>query len=82
MSVIRTVEELSKDPEFAGYYDIEEKHRQQLESAKETGIGEGEHNKAISTAKKLLQMGLGTPEEIVEATGLSLEEVNLLKEEN
>ena len=86
MSVIRTVEELSKDPEFAGYYDIEEKHRQQLEDAKETGMDEGmiqgKTEANLSTAKKLLQMGVNTIEQIAEATGLSIEQVEKLKEEN
>ena len=84
MSVIRTVEELSKDPEFAGYYDIEEKHRQQLESAKETGIDEGiqegEHNAKISTAKKMLEDNMDI-EIITKYTNLSSEEINQLKEE-
>ena len=90
MSVIRTVEELSKDPEFAGYYDIEEKHRQQLEDAKETGMDEGLEQGMIqgkteanlSTAKKLLQLGVNTIEQIAEVTGLSIEQVEKLKEEN
>ena len=89
MAVVKKVKELSMDPEFLGYYDVEEKHKEEIKDAEATGvrkgieqgIQEGEHNKAISTATKLLQMGLGTPKEIMEATGLSLEEVNRLKEE-
>ncbi len=94
MSVIRTVAELSQDPEFAGYYDLEEKHRQQIEDAKETGYDEGiqegiqkgihegiqkgEHNKAISTAKKMLAKNI-TIEDIQEITDLSLDEIKALQ---
>ncbi len=78
MSVVRTVKELSTDPEFAGYYDLEEKHRQQIADAKETGMDEATH----SIAKKLLQFGTIPIEQIAEATGLSIEEIEKLKEEN
>ena len=85
MAVVRTVKELSTDPEFSGYYDIEEKHRQELVDAKNTGIREGkeegEKQAYISTAKKLLQLGVITAEQISEATGLTLEEIQKLKEE-
>ena len=86
MSVVRTVKELSTDPEFAGYYDLEEKHRQQIADAKETGMDEGlEKGKKeanLSTAKNLLQLKVITIEQIAEATGLSIEEIEKLKEEN
>ena len=86
MSVVRTVKELSTDPEFAGYYDLEEKHRQQIADAKETGMDEGlEKGKKEAThsiAKKFLQFGTNTIEQIAEATGLSIEEIEKLKEEN
>jgi len=36
---------------------------------------EGEHNKAIQTARRLISMGID-PEKIAEATGLSVEDVN------
>ena len=47
---------------------------------KALGLAEGEarsHQKALETAKKLLQFGL-TREKIVQATGLTCEEVELL----
>ena len=83
MSVIQAIEELSSDSKFAECYAIEEKHRQQLESAKETGIDEGiqegEHNAKISTAKKMLEKGISI-EDIVDCTELSLEEIKKLKD--
>ncbi len=47
------------------------------EKAQQRGIKQGEHNKAIETAKKLLHMGLST-EQISQATGLKEEEINLI----
>ncbi len=48
MSAIRKVSELSTDPNFVGYYDIEEAHRQQLEDMEETGYEKGmEEGKSI-----------------------------------
>ena len=41
------------------------------------GISQGEHQKAIETAKNLLAMKLSV-ENISKATGLSIEEVNLI----
>ena len=41
------------------------------------GISQGEHQKAIETAKNLLAMKLSV-EDISKATGLSIEEVNLI----
>ena len=80
MSVIRTVEELSRDPKFAGYYDLEEKHRQDLMDEKLTGIRIGKEEKAISTAKKMLKDNLDD-KMIAKYTDLSLEEIEKLKEE-
>ena len=82
MSVVRTVKELSTDPEFAGYYDLEEKHRQQIADAKETGMDEGLEKATHSIAKKFLQFGTIPIEQIAEATGLSIKEIEKLKEEN
>ncbi len=41
MAAIRTVEELSTDPNFVGYYDLEEAHKQELEDMRETGYDDG-----------------------------------------
>ena len=45
---------------------------------KREGITEGEHRKAIETARRLLSMGLSA-DQIVQATGLSVEQVTALK---
>ena len=37
MACIRRVEELSTDPDFVGYYDLEEAHKQDLSDSYETG---------------------------------------------
>ena len=41
MAAVRKVEDLSTDPNFVGYYDIEEAHRQDIADARETGYDEG-----------------------------------------
>jgi predicted transposase/invertase (TIGR01784 family) len=68
-------------------YEKLEKHRMdtigQLEYAEQEGIKkglkEGEHKKAVETAKKLLKRGLSI-EDIAEDTGLSIKELNSLKD--
>lgn len=53
-----------------------------LSAAKKEGMKEGfeagKHEKAVETAKKLLNVGVLTSEQIAEVTGLSLEEVGSL----
>lgn len=81
MSVIRTVDELSHDPEFAGYYDIEEKHRQQIADAKETGMDEGLEKATHSIVKKMLEDKVNL-DIISKYTNLSIEEIKKLQKEN
>ncbi len=93
MACIRTVEELSTDPEFAGYYDLEEAHRQDLrdsylegeevgmEKGMQTGIKKGKREANIETARNFLKLGINTIEQIAEATNLSIQEVEKLKQE-
>lgn len=52
--------------------------KQGLERGKAEGIAEGEHKKAIETARALLALGVVTTEQIAQATGLSLAEVQEL----
>ena len=47
---------------------------------KKEGIAEGAHDAKIESARNLLAMKLGTPEQISQAIGLSLEEVLSLQE--
>jgi predicted transposase/invertase (TIGR01784 family) len=81
MAAIRKVEDLSTDPNFIGYYDIEEARRQDLEDMKNTGIRigmeKGIKNEKIEIAKNLLNMNLSI-EQIKEATGLEIEKIKSL----
>ena len=47
-------------------------------TAKEEGLAEGEHRKAIETALRFKEMGLPV-EQIAKGTGLSIEEIEKLK---
>ena len=44
----------------------------------EAGLAKGAHLKAIESAENFIKMNIGTLEQISEATGLSLEEVEKL----
>ena len=47
-----------------------------ISSAEDRGIAKGELNKAIETAKNLLRMKLGSKQQISEATGLSINQID------
>jgi predicted transposase/invertase (TIGR01784 family) len=88
MAAIRKVEDLSTNPNFVGYYDIEEARRQDKEDMKNTGIRigmergikQGENKRNIAIARNLRAMNMKT-EDISKATGLSVKEIeNILKE--
>ena len=51
-----------------------------LEKGLAQGLEEGAKKKALEAAKNLLKMNIGTVDQIAEAEGLSIEEVNSLKE--
>ncbi len=55
--------------------------RSGLHAAEEIGMAKGAHNKAIEAARNLLAMQLGTIEQIAQASGLSVEEVQSLARE-
>jgi hypothetical protein len=65
MAAIRKVEDLSTDPDFIGYYDIEQAKRQDLEDMKKTGIRigmergitQGENKRNIEIAKEFVING-------------------------
>ena len=90
MAAIRTVEELSTDPNFVGYYDLEEAHKQELEDMRETGYDDGmEEGKSIGleegkieVAKAMYQKKI--PLDVIsECTGLTVEEIkNLVNSKN
>lgn len=85
MIALRTVEDLTTDERFIGYYDYEEERKRELEEekyfAREEGLEEGKKENAIETAKKMLELPNITLEQIADCTSLTIEEVNLLKEE-
>ena len=57
---------------------LEEMRNEAAEKAKAEGRAEGNHEKAVNTALKMLLRGRDSIEEIAEITGLSLEEVRKL----
>ena len=83
MAAIRTVEDLTTDPDLIGYYDYEEAHKQELREAKDFGLEEGvrlgEKQTKLDTANNLLKIGVLTIEQIAEATNLSISEIKNLK---
>ena len=74
MVCIRRVEELSTDPNFVGYYDLEEAHKQDLSDSYETG----KSDEKIEIAKVMLQ-DTNNYEVISKYTGLSIEEIEQLQ---
>jgi predicted transposase/invertase (TIGR01784 family) len=86
MAAIRKVEDLSTDPNFIGYYDIEEARRQDLEDMKNTGIRigmergveKGIKNEKIEIAKALLKNKVSI-DIIMDSTGLTKDEIEKLK---
>ena len=81
MSAIRKVSELSTDPNFVGYYDIEEAHRQQLEDMEETGYNKGMEEGKIEKQKEVARVMYQKkiPLDVIsECTGLTIEEVQSL----
>ena len=97
MAAIRKVEDLSTDPNFIGYYDIEEAHKQDIEDAIETGyddgmaagleegknigLAEGKKNEKIEIAQSMLKKDLSI-EMISDCTGLSVQEIEKIIKES
>ena len=78
MAAVRTVEELSSNPEFEGYYDYEEAKKQELEDAKAYAIEQGKKEANIEIAKNLLELDISM-DKIYKATKLTQDEINALK---
>ena len=55
--------------------------RKAFAEGKEEGITQGTELAKIETAKKMILQSVGTLEQISSVTGLSVEEINKLKEE-
>ena len=77
MACVRRVEELSTDPNFVGYYDIEEARKQETEDIKETYLGIGMEKSKKEIAKSMIKdkMDIGV---VSKYTSLSLEELSQL----
>ena len=60
---------------------LEEGRKKGLEAGREEGRKEGAKQNAIANARNLLNMQLGSPEQIAQAVSLPLEQVLALKEE-
>ncbi len=78
MAAIRTVEELSTDPNFVGYYDLEEAHKQELEDMRETGYDDGMEKGKIEVARAMYEEGLPL-EMISKITKLTIEEIQTIQ---
>jgi predicted transposase/invertase (TIGR01784 family) len=72
------LEKLSADQKTRHLAEVREKALKNEVSMLGAAKREGRHEKAVETAKKLLNVGVLTSEQIAEVTGLSLEEVGLL----
>jgi predicted transposase/invertase (TIGR01784 family) len=92
---LEELEELGRDPEnWAAYISLkktifdaaakEARQKRLLKEAREQsleqGLEQGEHHRAVTTARNLLRMGM-TANQVAKATDLPLEEVQKLKEE-
>ena len=58
-----------------------EAYREGLAEGIEQGIEQGAEQKAIETAKNMILQSVGTLDQISSITGLSVEDINKLKEE-
>ena len=70
------VEELKENEKFRSDYTAMNLHDRDItRAAKQEGIAEGAETAKIEAAVNLLEMNLGTPEQIAQAAGLPLEKV-------
>ena len=79
-AIIEELERLSMDEKFFFDYDHEKVNKMLMNTEKELGKQEGKKETAIEIAKKLLLKNLNV-EEIIEITGLSIDEIEQLKNE-
>ena len=87
--LVSRAKELSSDGEYVRLFDKEENYKELIrntelaearEESKLEGIELGSKETKIDIAKNLIKMGL-TNEQIIEATGLSIEKINKLRKE-
>ena len=80
MACVRRVADLSTDPNFVGYYDVEEARRQENEDFEQTGFRKGREKTQIEIAKSMLKQRINI-ETISKCTGLSIEEITNLSDD-
>lgn len=86
MKMFSKVEDLTQDEEFIGYYDVAERHAEDLKDAEETGLEkglekgrvEGIAERNIEIAKNMLNLKMDI-DTINKVTGLSIEEIEKLR---
>ncbi len=83
---MKKIEQLTQDEEFMGYYDLEEKHKWQINDAYKTGYLYGLklsfeqtiHQNKINMAKWMLEEKMDI-EDVIYVTGLKIEEITNLQ---
>lgn len=81
MAALRTVAELSTDPEMAGYYNREDAIEQDKKDCYEYGVMQGIEQTKLETVKNLLNVNVLNLEQIAEATKLSIEDIKKIQAE-
>ena len=76
---INELERLSQDEGIIGLYDAELLQEKHEKSIRQEGIKDGLKEKSIEIAKNLLNMNMSI-DDIKESTGLSIEEINQIKD--
>ena len=75
--VVDKLIDLSEDEEYIGLYDVEERHRKEINTVRKVGLSEGSLKAQNNIAKNLLKLGMKI-EEISKATGLSINQIKML----
>ena len=78
MKAVNKIEELLMDPNFAGAYDVEERRAFDMEDMRLTGKDEGEKEKQLEIAKKMLK-DITDYNLITKYIGLTIKEIKQLK---
>ncbi len=78
MEAIETIKELATNEEFVTYYDLEEKHKWELENVKMGAYEEATKKNLLKIAKNMLEMGI-KPSVISKATNISMKELKNLE---
>ena len=80
MEAIETIKELATNEEFVTYYDLEEKHKWELENAKMGAYEEATKKNSLKIAKNMIK-DKEPIEKIIKYTHLSEKEIKKLEKE-